>query len=145
MTKKGTRQAFCCRGHDQSVYRRTKGKKEVPYCLLCARITHQKWAAKRSLEQPTWQAEKHLKENWGLTLNDYDEMLAAQGGGCSICGTSDFGSKRGHIDHDHKTGNIRGILCTNCNNGLGRFKDNIEYLEEAIRYLKVNNNVVKDR
>lgn len=56
---------------------------------------------------------------------------------CAICNThNDELTIPLAVDHDHTTNKIRGLLCGNCNNGLGRFKDNIEFLENAIKYLK---------
>ena len=52
---------------------------------------------------------------------------------CAICGTT---KGRFHTDHNHKTGKVRGRLCLNCNNGLGRFKDDARLLQKALRYLK---------
>ncbi len=72
----------------------------------------------------------------GITLKDYDKMLRRQGGGCQICRTKIPGGKgRFHVDHNHATGEIRGLLCVNCNHGLGHFKDDIEILAAAIKYL----------
>jgi Recombination endonuclease VII len=64
-------------------------------------------------------------------------MLEAQGGKCAICParSSDHG-KKFHVDHCHETGKVRALLCNNCNNGLGRFKDNAEYLINAANYIK---------
>ena len=72
----------------------------------------------------------------------FQTLLLAQNGKCAICGaTHGHRSCRGQvcrlaIDHDHKTGEVRGLLCNNCNRGLGRFKDSVENLEAALRYLK---------
>lgn len=70
-------------------------------------------------------------------------MLEAQNGVCAICGKPESrrSKKTGHIyalhvDHDHKTGDIRGLLCHHCNAGLGHFADNVEAMEKAIAYLK---------
>lgn len=61
---------------------------------------------------------------------------------CDICGnTISTKIKKGyHIDHNHVTGKVRGILCAHCNQGLGHFRDNILFLENAINYLKGENN-----
>ena len=61
----------------------------------------------------------HLKRKYGLTLEAFDELLAAQGGGCAICGKPDADN----VDHDHETGRVRGILCFNCNIAIGQFDD----------------------
>jgi len=63
---------------------------------------------------------------------EYDEMYAAQNGACKIC-RKNF--SRLHVDHDHKTGNVRGLLCHGCNVALGHFQDNVSSLTNAIEYL----------
>lgn len=78
-----------------------------------------------------------IKSLYGITLDQKNEMFAEQGGSCKICKTP-FGSEKKylpHIDHDHATGKVRGLLCDYCNRGLGAFKDNIESLKNAISYL----------
>lgn len=73
---------------------------------------------------------------YGVTPELYAEMLAEQQGKCPICGLQFDGSPRQeHVDHDHVTGKVRGVLCRDCNLGLGRFKDNPDALASAIRYL----------
>ncbi len=76
--------------------------------------------------------EYHLRRRYGVGQVEFDELLAAQGGRCAICGVSD----PEHLDHDHRTGWVRGILCFNCNGGLGQFRDSPDFLAEAITYLK---------
>ena len=77
-----------------------------------------------------------LKKRFGITLDDYIDMLDAQNGGCAICGTKDNGRyKYLAVDHCHKTNNIRGLLCTNCNRGLGMFQDSPSLLTYAEKYL----------
>jgi hypothetical protein len=78
-----------------------------------------------------------------MTNEDYYSLLAEQNGVCKICGSDDplmkssfSGERRFSIDHCHTTGVVRGLLCANCNNGLGRFKDNPEWLRNAARYLE---------
>ncbi|MFI5935430.1 endonuclease VII domain-containing protein [Actinoplanes sp. NPDC051494] len=73
-----------------------------------------------------------LRQRYGIGQRDFDEMLARQGGMCAICGADD----PQHVDHDHRTGWVRGILCFNCNGGLGRFRDDPVFLAGAIAYLK---------
>lgn len=80
-----------------------------------------------------------LKERWGITPEQYAEMVSSQGGGCAICGGKNafVNSKRDLcVDHDHATGNIRGLLCHSCNIGLGQFREKPALLEKAIAYLK---------
>lgn len=74
-----------------------------------------------------------LKHRFGITQFDYFEMLKEQEGVCAICKLKY--EKHLHVDHDHETGEIRGLLCKQCNHGLGNFKDNPTYLKNAIEYL----------
>ena len=78
----------------------------------------------------------YLKKLYGFTLDEWNEMFDAQDGKCAICGKhqTEIGKTLG-VDHCHKTGKIRGLLCTTCNRGLGYFKDDIENLRCAIMYL----------
>lgn len=73
--------------------------------------------------------------NYGLKPEDYRALLARTGNRCEICGTAPR-NRNLAIDHDHKTGLVRGLLCVNCNVGLGRFKDGVERLVLAIAYLE---------
>ena len=77
------------------------------------------------------------KYRYGITLEDYKNMYISQEGKCDICKES---SKKLVVDHCHTNGNVRGLLCTACNSGLGFFKDNIPNLLEATKYLIKNNN-----
>lgn len=75
---------------------------------------------------------------YGLTQTEYDELLAEQGGGCAICGRQREPRRGGSlaVDHDHKDGAVRGILCSWCNRGLGMFSDDPEMLRTAATYLE---------
>lgn len=86
---------------------------------------------------PDAMADRKMRAKFGMSLAQYDALLFAQGGECAICGTaSPGGHGRFHIDHNHKTGAVRGLLCTNCNTGLGHFIDFPELLEAAAEYLR---------
>ena len=77
------------------------------------------------------------KKKYGVTLQEYDELLAEQNGCCKICGTdTPNGQGRFVIDHNHVTGEVRGLLCSTCNTGLGNFYDNPDHLIKAAHYLK---------
>ena len=71
-----------------------------------------------------------------LTDQQYDQMLFAQKGQCKICGTRDWPYKGPCVDHDHNTGQVRGLLCLNCNRGIGAFKDDAAVVEKALKYLR---------
>jgi hypothetical protein len=77
----------------------------------------------------------NLKRKFGLTVEQYQAMLSAQGGVCAICFLGDVEGKRLAVDHCHQTNNIRGLLCSHCNTGLGKFRDNTTLLASAITYL----------
>ena len=87
----------------------------------------------RSRSTPDGQRQKHLKA-FGLTIAQYDEMSTKQDGVCKICGQPET-FRRLSVDHDHVSGNVRGLLCINCNVALGGFKDDIKRLQSAISYL----------
>lgn len=76
-----------------------------------------------------------LKNKYGMSLADFDAMLEAQGGCCAICGREQVGMRM-HIDHCHDSGIVRGILCSNCNTGLGMFNDDPIRMLIAIDYLQ---------
>lgn len=76
----------------------------------------------------------HLKRTYGITLDEFDSLVNLQNNKCKICKSS-FNEIQPCIDHCHKTGIVRGILCKSCNQMLGFSKDNAEVLEEAIKYL----------
>jgi len=77
----------------------------------------------------------HLKKKYGLTVEQYDEMLLAQGGGCAICGRPPRPDIALYVDHDHATGQVRGLSCFRCNNALGDFNDDPALLASAAAYL----------
>ena len=79
----------------------------------------------------------HYKTKYGITLEEREKLLKDQGYACAICQTPlQFEGTLTHTDHCHTTGKVRGILCTNCNRGLGHFKDNVNSLKNAIYYLE---------
>lgn len=71
-----------------------------------------------------------------MTVEQYERMLADQGGGCAICGSPRDAKRSLAVDHDHATGAIRGILCSGCNTGLGLLRDSRELLLRAADYLQ---------
>lgn len=79
----------------------------------------------------------NLKAKFGITTEDYQRMLAAQDGVCAIChGTSTGRWEHFHVDHDHDTGNVRGLLCHHCNTAIGLLRDSAEFAERAAFYLR---------
>jgi hypothetical protein len=78
------------------------------------------------------------KRDFGIEDEDYQRMLVKQNNGCAICGVKQEELNYSLcVDHDHKTGKIRGLLCHDCNVCIGKAKDNIETLKNAIKYLSI--------
>jgi hypothetical protein len=77
----------------------------------------------------------HLRRKYGITLGEYDALLARQGGVCAICRRPPNDEISLHVDHEHGTGRIRGALCVRCNNGLGLFQEDPALFASAVRYL----------
>ena len=124
-----------------------------PYCKPCTSIKNGHWDSKhpevRKERVRVWgnknpeRKEHHRRSGvlrrYGLTNADYDAMLLTQGGRCAICGSTDVARKNHDkfcVDHDHATGKIRSLLCTNCNVGIGSFKDDPNLLQQALDYLR---------
>jgi hypothetical protein len=78
-----------------------------------------------------------LKEKYNLTEKDFHHKFNTQGMRCAICRVEFTDRKQHlHVDHDHRTGRVRGLLCSHCNSGLGFFKDNVRFLIKAGYYLR---------
>ena len=76
-----------------------------------------------------------LRSKYGRTEAEYNALADAQGGVCAICGRNDR-ARALHVDHDHTTGRVRGLLCNTCNRCLGLLKDDAAVLRSAIAYLE---------
>lgn len=86
------------------------------------------------------QRKNHLKASYGITQEDKEQILLSQNNACPICNKKlELLGLDSHIDHNHETDKIRGILCRNCNLMLGLCKDNTNILSNAIAYLEKNN------
>lgn len=87
--------------------------------------------------------ESKLKDRYGITIAEYNEMLVSQDMGCAICGSltpKRKGSEHLVVDHCHDSGEVRGLLCYKCNVGLGSFEDDLTLLIKAAGYLEKNLN-----
>ena len=76
----------------------------------------------------------HLRRRYGITAAEADAIFEAQGGLCALCRER----PAGHVDHDHLTGKVRGMLCFCCNQGLGNFRDRRDVMRAAIAYLETH-------
>jgi hypothetical protein len=93
----------------------------------------------RSLN-PENEKSRSLRGSFGISLDDYVIMLNRQNGKCAICGQAETHKRNGRVkalavDHDHKSGKIRGLLCSDCNTGIGKLKDDQKILRKAADYL----------
>ncbi len=116
-----------------------KGKYLCYACKDCANLRSRDFHKKQSqgVEYKIAKKDAHIKFTYGISLNEYLKKLSDQNFKCAICNTFLKGvGTHTHLDHDHSTGKIRDFLCGNCNRGLGSFKDNKEFLMEAIQYLE---------
>lgn len=99
-------------------------------CLDCLNLSKKKYGVSSKKRN------KQYLKRYGITLIQYELMLEKQNNSCAICLTpvSEL-STRLHVDHCHTTSRVRGLLCYNCNSGLGRFKDNKFNLSQALHYI----------
>lgn len=90
----------------------------------------------KKLSRPEIYENYRLKHKYGITKSDYENLLKKQNGKCAICG--ERSEKKLHVDHNHETGRVRGLLCHNCNITIGRMKENPDALRSAAEYLEMN-------
>ena len=102
------------------------------------RIQAQRKANKRPYDGTEARYVRHLKQFYKITKEEYEALLAKQCYVCVVCGKPNQHNKRLHIDHDHKTGKVRGLLCNHCNTALGLVHDDVGVLAALIQYLNAN-------
>jgi hypothetical protein len=135
------------KGNRQALYGRTYD------CLACIRVKRKvlhkrnpqialkRNARKREIyateEFKAQQRKRYYKKRYGITIEQYEKMLKAQNGVCAICGENNNHKTQRHlhIDHNHQTGKVRGLLCIRCNTIIGNSKENTEILKKAIEYI----------
>lgn len=137
----------CCvcgeRKHFNDFYNfKNKSDNKSYRCKLCDDKARKKWSSTNPQKAYESMRGRNLKARFGISLDDYKKMLEKQEGKCAICGVTEnntIGERKDWsfaVDHDHETGKIRGLLCNNCNRGLGLLKDNIELLRKAASYVE---------
>lgn len=130
-------------------FRLNRGRKDgvSTYCILCEREynrqrynnpeQHKQHKMDRNIylkNRKDSVRKWYLKTTYGLTPEEYQKLYDKSNGKCYICLESkDYYL---HVDHNHQTGNIRGLLCNNCNRGIGLLGDSINVLKSAIKYLE---------
>lgn len=78
----------------------------------------------------------HLKTRFGLTVEEYDRMWEVQDGRCAVCPRELESGYKTHVDHDHETGTVRGLLCMQCNTSLGKLKEDEEIVRNLLSYIQ---------
>lgn len=147
---RGSRRTVCVTDDCQRAYNRIKSReyrnrrKTDPEYASRTVDAARRWVEKNPERRRDLARRRGLRI-YGLTVADYDALLADQGGGCAICGYSSPGSHL-HVDHDHgccpgvgSCGKcVRGLLCRRCNQALGQFADSAELLDRASGYLRAH-------
>jgi len=117
-------------------------------CKACDTERHKEWRSKnrehlRAYDRSRYRVnedrwEHHLRRKYDISSEEYIALLDGQGGGCAICecSGSDNKNERLNVDHCHRSGNVRGLLCWNCNTALGKMNDDAKQLRAAADYLE---------
>lgn len=121
-------------------------------CKACNRARARAWVREKRASDPEYASNSRMRSLYGITLEQYEVLLAAQGNACAICRATSSGAagRRFHVDHDHaccpgirSCGQcIRALLCTGCNTGLGSFGDDVDRLMAAAAYLLARQDVL---
>lgn len=107
------------------------GGRCVGYCKKCWGDRARKWTKKNKDRV----RDQTYKRKYGITLADFNVLYEAQGGVCAICREPELEKQVLSVDHNHTTKHVRGLLCGNCNRGIGNLKDSPAVLYRAIEYL----------
>ena len=108
-----------------------------------ASLQYKSWYSRNKDKRKQYDLEWQIKYRYGITREEYIQLLLKQKGVCAICflpetiidkRTNEF--RKLAVDHCHTTGKVRGLLCSHCNHGIGKFKDNTKLLKSAIYYLE---------
>ena len=114
-------------------------------CKACANMYVKHWKINNPKKHKIHQKRRDLKSKYSLSLEQFNKMLVLQDNKCEVCNTTFKNEKSTHVDHCHTTGNVRGLLCANCNVLLGMSKDSIDVLKSAQGYLKKYNLKFQDK
>jgi hypothetical protein len=122
----------CTRALPASAFAKSKDRSDglAGWCKECFNAFMRNGGKRRSL----------LKRTYGLTVEQYDAILAGQRGGCAVCGhppkPDRVGRKHLHVDHNHADGRVRGLLCSPCNTALGLLREDPEVITKLWRYIE---------
>jgi predicted secreted protein len=131
------------RAADQAKYWRDPDKARLKIRTYRAKNSEKMRAMDRKYYADNWVQKRacNLKSKFGISMADYERILAEQGGVCAICKKAETAKWRSRtrrlaVDHDHDTDEVRGLLCMACNMGIGMFADEPDVLEVAAKYLR---------
>jgi hypothetical protein len=108
-------------------------------CKTCSREQSSNWWRNNKSKK----RDANLRYEYGITLERFEELKAAQNNSCAVCNSLFSDSEKACVDHCHTTNKVRGLLCHNCNRALGLFKDSLHSLNNAIKYLEINKGELK--
>lgn len=139
------RRCYCCKNvkpvDSFSPHVRNKsGRSGI--CRECNKLKSQKWRDKNRQLLRDRMFAAHLRSKFGISVDKYNTVLNLQNGTCAICRKPEVEKRKGTVkrlavDHDHRTGKVRGLLCQHCNTALGSFDENPNLLRAAIKYLQI--------
>ena len=138
------KQEYCKNGHLMSEFRKKHPNGDT-YCSACKVQRTSKTRKNNPEKTAEYSWKSKIRTTYGITEEDYTKLFVSQEGKCAIC-FSDiaFRSRSTHIDHNHETGKVRGLLCHHCNTALGLFKENTATLREAVNYLNNDGFIAKE-
>lgn len=147
-----TKRCYKCKTHKTlEWFSRSKREKDglQPICKICVSSYTRKNSEKKKQQdrdryhnfKDVW-LNQNYKRTYGISLEQYNEMLKQQKGTCAICKNKCPSARRLAVDHSHTTGIVRGLLCIHCNQGIGHLKDDPSLLRKAIDYLVTRDHMI---
>jgi hypothetical protein len=124
---------LCAKHYSKHYYYQPGNKERAKLRCRQRHIVENRKNANARQERKDYRKNWALQKKYGITLLEYHQMMILQNGRCAICNVT---MKRPHVDHDHISGNVRGLLCKPCNQGIGFLKENIVILTKATEYLR---------
>lgn len=145
----------CGNTHPIEMFKKLHGDGYSNYCEDCRRKSreamqrvpkekkaaqHKAWRERNKSRHQEYMRAYNMQYWHGISLEQFTQLMEQQDGVCAICKESPIGTRgneRLHIDHDHVTNMVRGLLCSSCNTALGLLKDNVTIMNTAIAYLQL--------
>lgn len=135
----GIRQCRVCRQKKsmEEFYFTSSGKHRARKCKKCVAARTREWREENREKWAPTARKRHLWQNYRMTEVGFNMVWVLQSGLCAICKDAFLeGDAKIHVDHDHATGQVRGLLCPTCNRGLGQFRDDPSLMRSAAEYVE---------